>query len=96
MHRFINRVMDLFRFLINSHDRKNKMENLRYLEDVSTLKLNDDLCIGCGLCTQVCPHGVFELEATQVTIVDQNACMECGACVHNCPVDAIEVNPGVG
>lgn len=72
------------------------MESLRYLEDVSTLKLNEDLCIGCGLCTQVCPHGVFELKNSKAEIIDFDACMECGACVNNCPVNAIEVNPGVG
>lgn len=72
------------------------MDNLRYLEDVSTLKINEDLCIGCSLCTQVCPHEVFELRNAKADIVDLDACMECGACVHNCPSNAIEVNPGVG
>ena len=72
------------------------MDTLRYLEDVSTLQLNEVLCVGCGLCTQVCPHGVFELENGRAKIVDRDGCMECGACVNNCPVSAIEVNPGVG
>ncbi|MBW1893676.1 MAG: 4Fe-4S binding protein [Deltaproteobacteria bacterium] len=72
------------------------MESLRYLEDVSTLILNEDFCIGCGLCTQVCPHSVFELRNTKAKLVDIDACIECGACVNNCPTNAIEVNPGVG
>jgi NAD-dependent dihydropyrimidine dehydrogenase PreA subunit len=72
------------------------MENLRYLEDVSTLKLTEERCIGCGLCTQVCPHSVFELKHGRAKIIDLDACMECGACVNNCPTNAIAVNPGVG
>ena len=72
------------------------MESLRYLEDVTTLELNEGLCVGCGLCTQVCPHSVFELENGKTKLIDRDACMECGACVNNCPVQAIEVNPGVG
>ena len=72
------------------------MESLRYLADVTTLKLDEDLCIGCGLCTQVCPHQVFEMRSGKADIIDLNACMECGACVNNCPSNAIEVNPGVG
>ena len=72
------------------------MENLRYLENVSTLALNEDLCIGCRLCTQVCPHQVFEMRDSKAEITDLDACMECGACVNNCPSNAIEVNPGVG
>ncbi|MCK5311812.1 MAG: 4Fe-4S binding protein [Desulfobacteraceae bacterium] len=72
------------------------MEDIRYIDDVSTLVLNQDKCIGCGLCTEVCPHNVFELRNKKSTIVDFNACMECGACVNNCPSNALEVSPGVG
>ncbi len=72
------------------------MEKLRYLDNVSTLTLDDDLCIGCSLCAEVCPHNVFEFKNGKPRVVDFNACMECGACVNNCPSQAIEVNPGVG
>ena len=72
------------------------MENLRYLEGVSTLDLNETRCIGCGLCTEVCPHNVFEMSEKKARIADPDACMECGACVNNCPVSAVSVNPGVG
>jgi ferredoxin len=72
------------------------MKEFRHLDDVSTLVLDRDKCIGCGLCTEVCPHAVFEMEQKKAHIVDFNACMECGACVNNCPSGAISVNPGVG
>jgi len=72
------------------------MEDFRYLANVATLVLDEQKCIGCGLCTQVCPHAVFEMHENKAVIVDFNACMECGACVSNCPVDAVSVCPGVG
>jgi NAD-dependent dihydropyrimidine dehydrogenase PreA subunit len=72
------------------------MKNLRYLENVSTLSLEKDKCIGCGLCAVVCPHRVFEVSGKKAEIKDLNACIECGACVINCPVQAVKVNPGVG
>lgn len=72
------------------------MKDLRYLDDVSTLVLDREKCIGCGLCTEVCPQTVFEMRHNKAEIVDFNACMECGACVNNCPSDAIAVSPGVG
>ena len=72
------------------------MENFRYLDDVSTLSFNKQLCIGCSLCTEVCPQAVFEMQDNKAEIVDFNACMECGACVKNCPSKAISVSPGVG
>jgi NAD-dependent dihydropyrimidine dehydrogenase PreA subunit len=72
------------------------MENFRYLPGVTTLELDAEACIGCGMCEIVCPHGVFVLENKHATIYDRDGCMECGACAKNCPTEAIRVNPGVG
>jgi NAD-dependent dihydropyrimidine dehydrogenase PreA subunit len=68
----------------------------RYLKNVVTLELNIDKCIGCGMCTQVCPHAVFAMREAKAEIIDRDACMECGACARNCPVGAIAVEAGVG
>lgn len=72
------------------------MKSLRHLENVSTLALDSEKCVGCGICTLVCPHGVLTLEGSKAHIVDLNGCMECGACAGNCPVDALSLTPGVG
>ncbi len=72
------------------------MQNFRYLEGVTTLQLDSDQCIGCRLCTAVCPHAVFRIDAGKATMIDRDACMECGACAGNCPTAAISVKPGVG
>jgi len=69
---------------------------LKYLKNVATLELNADKCVGCGRCTEVCPHGVFDIVDDKAQIVDRDLCMECGACALNCPEGAIEVNAGVG
>jgi NAD-dependent dihydropyrimidine dehydrogenase PreA subunit len=70
---------------------------LKYFENVTTLKFNDEKCVGCGRCTEVCPHGVFDIDDDgNVHIPDKDLCMECGACSMNCPAGAIEVNAGVG
>jgi ferredoxin len=72
------------------------MKNFRYLPNVTTLQLDKDVCVGCGMCELVCPHGVFEMNAKKARVIDRDGCMECGACATNCPVEAIRVNPGVG
>lgn len=56
-----------------------------------------DACIGCGICTEVCPRGNYELTFTGVKT--KGDCEFCFACIHNCPQKAIlfkqmkEVNP---
>jgi NAD-dependent dihydropyrimidine dehydrogenase PreA subunit len=72
------------------------MPELRYLTNVVTLALDVEKCIGCRMCTEVCPHGVFAIENGKAQIVDRDACMECGACARNCEVEAITVKSGVG
>lgn len=72
------------------------MPALRYLKDVVSLKANPDLCLGCGLCVQVCPQGVLALIDKRVAVVERDACMECGACMTNCPAEALWVEAGVG
>ena len=69
---------------------------LKYLENVVTLRLDAEVCNGCGMCVIVCPHGVFDIEDRKAVIADQNACIECGACAINCPVNAIRVQTGAG
>ena len=68
----------------------------KYFKNVVTLKLNTEKCSGCGMCTTVCPHNVFEMQNKKVVIKDKDFCMECGACAKNCPFAAIEVKAGVG
>ena len=68
----------------------------RYLKDVSTLNYVTEKCVGCGRCTEVCPHGVFEIVESKARVVDKDSCMECGACALNCMASALEVNAGTG
>jgi len=76
----------------------------KYLTNVTTLDYCADLCVGCGRCTEVCPHGVFGIAGSKADgktggkaqIIDRDSCMECGACAMNCPVGAIIVCAGTG
>jgi len=63
---------------------------------LNTLEYNSEVCINCGMCSVVCPHGVFESGDPVAQLVRREACMECGACQRNCPVEAITVDSGVG
>ena len=63
---------------------------------LNTLRFDPELCTGCGMCVDVCPHAVFALNSRTIHVVRADACMECGACQVNCPFGAIQVDSGVG
>ena len=69
---------------------------LQYLRDVVTLELDRDKCTLCGMCTNVCVHGVLAVDDNGIHILERDACMECGACAMNCPAEAVTVRAGVG
>lgn len=67
-----------------------------YVKNGESLSLDSAKCTGCGMCVEVCPHGVFRLNGGKAGIADKASCMQCGACKLNCPAKAIEVKSGVG
>jgi MinD superfamily P-loop ATPase containing an inserted ferredoxin domain len=68
-----------------------------YIMNGSSLGIDGELCTGCGICREVCPHGVIAVASGgRARVVDRERCMECGACALNCPAGAIAVNRGVG
>ena len=72
------------------------MARLRYIEEAVTLKYDESLCNGCGLCVAVCPRAVFAMQGRRAALADRGACLECGACALNCVPGAITVDAGVG
>lgn len=47
-------------------------------------------CIGCGICTRVCPAGCIYLDDQRAVHTAEN-CQMCMACVHHCPKNAIRL-----
>ncbi|MBW2709104.1 MAG: 4Fe-4S binding protein [Deltaproteobacteria bacterium] len=72
------------------------MSNFIYLRDVVTLALDQEKCVGCGMCLMVCPHEVLSMNNGCAGIENRDQCMECGACSRNCPTEAVTVKAGVG
>ena len=60
--------------------------------DMATPKVDMDLCIGCGLCSELCPK-VFELRDDKAWVINPNACdtCDCQQAVDSCPVVAISL-----
>ena len=69
---------------------------LRYLQNVSTLRLDEEACTGCRICTFVCPASVLEMKGRKIHLARKDSCIECGACVINCVFNALSVRSGAG
>lgn len=54
-----------------------------------TLYRINDKCIGCGICTKVCPKASMTLQDKKVVYKIDN-CVFCMACINACPKHAIE------
>lgn len=49
-----------------------------------------DNCIGCRICTKVCPVNAPSGELKKMHTIDQAKCIGCGICTAKCPVQAID------
>lgn len=52
-------------------------------------KIQIDLCDHCGLCVEICPSEVYQMNQDAVQIVLPEECIECGACVKQCPSECL-------
>lgn len=53
------------------------------------ISVDQQACIGCGVCATLCTWGVFESKGDIATVIDASRCVVCGHCVAACPADAI-------
>lgn len=53
------------------------------------LKINEDICVGCGICESSCPFGALDMADGKPVVGD--TCTLCGACVESCEYDALSI-----
>ena len=55
------------------------------------IKIDEELCTGCGECIPNCPEGAIQLIDDKARIISDIFCDGLGACIGHCPVDAITI-----
>ncbi len=59
----------------------------------TTATIDPELCAGCKLCIEICPHSAIEfLEMKGISSVNEVLCKGCGACTAICPNKAARQN----
>ena len=53
--------------------------------------VDEEKCIGCGECVDVCPVEVYELQDGKSVPANADECLGCESCVEVCDQDAITV-----
>ena len=55
------------------------------------LKIDEELCDGCGLCIPNCHEGALQIINGKVKLVSEVLCDGLGACIGHCPQEAITI-----
>jgi len=64
---------------------------------INKIHIDPSLCVGCGICRQVCPFGLPEKKLYGTYVIEnQEKCTECSACKRNCPTQAIQLSEQKG
>jgi NAD-dependent dihydropyrimidine dehydrogenase PreA subunit len=79
---------DLFRDISVYYSILNQKEVRKVMYEVI---VDEEKCIGCGECVDICPSEVYELQDDKSVPVNAEECVGCESCIEVCEQEAITV-----
>jgi len=53
--------------------------------------IDSEKCIGCGVCTEICPKKILYIQENICKVTDEKKCDKLKGCETVCPVAAIKI-----
>ena len=82
-------TLDYFRDEYEAHIYDEKCPAGLCSDLVGAYVIDEDSCVGCGMCAKACPVDAISGEPKDIYQINEELCIACGACESECPVDAI-------
>ncbi len=60
-------------------------------KDLMEYVISAETCVGCTLCSRVCPVDAISGDKKQPHLIDTTVCIKCGACMEKCKFNAISI-----
>jgi NAD-dependent dihydropyrimidine dehydrogenase PreA subunit len=55
------------------------------------IDVDEEKCIGCGECVEVCPSDVYEIQDEKSVVLNEEECVGCESCLEVCEQEAITI-----
>ena len=57
------------------------------------VRIDEELCIGCGACVSLCPKKILYIDekSEKCKVSDESKCDRLRGCVRVCPVNALKI-----
>ncbi|MGB9839869.1 NADH-ubiquinone oxidoreductase-F iron-sulfur binding region domain-containing protein, partial [Thermovenabulum sp.] len=60
-------------------------------KELTSYRINQELCRRCGVCVKKCPAGAIFSKPKSPYVIDNDKCIVCGACREACRFNAVEI-----